>query len=84
MNKRAISCFLVSAFLSNVFAPAVKETLLSESENAYSPVPSPDGTMIAYVCTDPPEDGIVVWGGRSSVRSQDRRSESPLHSCCYY
>lgn len=73
MTKRAMTCLLVSAFLSfssKVFAPAVQETLLSDSENAYSPVPSPDGTMIAYVCTDPPEDGIVVWGGRSSVRSQ--------------
>jgi len=46
-----------------------KEVLLSETENAYNPIPSPDGRMIAYVRTG-------RWGkgsgglGRSNLRSE--------------
>lgn len=46
-----------------------KEELLSDTENAYNPIPSPDNSMIAYVRTGRWEKGSGGLG-RSNLRSQ--------------
>lgn len=48
-----------------------KAQLLSKTENAYNPVPSPDGTKIAYVRTGWGRNYPIVSMGRSNLISLD-------------
>ncbi len=71
MRKTTIFALPVMLLVA-VFSPAqnIAEKLLSDVDNAYNPIPSPDGKLIAYV--------RVGWGrargsggfGRSNLRSE--------------
>jgi hypothetical protein len=66
--------FLLLAFiavcLSSSVAQMSKELLLSEIENAYNPIPSPDGKLIAYVRTGWNREHGSGGFGRSNLRSE--------------
>jgi hypothetical protein len=59
---------LLSALVSP--AQSVKEKLLSDVENAYNPIPSPDGKLIAYVRSGWERTGESDGFGRSNLRSE--------------
>ena len=69
MIKKFILGFIV-ILLFTLCSPAQKtdEKLLSD-ENAYNPIPSPDGKLIAYVRTGWKQDGTTGFG-RSQLRSE--------------
>ena len=89
INRRELMKFLIAiniaAFTFTVLlvqeraTPAVgqlgKEVLLSETENAYNPIPSPDGRMIAYVRTGRWEKGSGGLG-QSNLRSEVKLMDS--------
>lgn len=50
-------------------APKIDEKLLTDVENAYNPIPSPDGRLIAYVRTGWRAVGTTGFG-RSNLRSE--------------
>src|SRR5206468_11502786 len=54
------------------FSPAqgIDEKLLSDAENAYNPISSPDGILIAYVRTGWARPGGSGGFGRSNLRSE--------------
>lgn len=54
-------------------------TLLSESENAYNPIPSPDGKLIAYVKTGFERPGGSGGFGRSNLESWIKLMDSDGH-----
>jgi hypothetical protein len=47
-----------------------RDVLLSESENAYNPIPNQDGSLIAYVRTGWGREGGSGGFGRSNLRSE--------------
>src|SRR5262245_11008289 len=63
-------CFVSLALLCNTPGQPFKEVLLSESENAYNPIPNPDGSLIAYVRTGWGRAGGSGGFGRSNLRSE--------------
>jgi Tol biopolymer transport system component len=63
-------CFVSLALLCNTPGQPFKEVLLSESENAYNPIPNPDGSLIAYVRTGWDRTRGSGGGGRSNLRSE--------------
>lgn len=71
MNKSAIFVPIVMLLLS-LLSPAqnIDEKLLSDVENAYNPIPSPDGKLIAYVRTGWGQAGGSGGFGRSNLRSE--------------
>ena len=71
MRKAAIFVLIVMLLLA-LFAPAqnIDEKLLSAVENAYNPIPSPDGKLIAYVRTGWGRAGGSGGFGRSNLRSE--------------
>jgi Tol biopolymer transport system component len=68
MKTQIVACLLLIG--QATFAPAQQqqETLLFEL-NAYDPVPSPDGKLIAYVLTSRKLDGGSGGFGRSNLQS---------------
>lgn len=67
---KTISLLLSLLLLSTeAFGQAFNERLLSETENAYNPIPSPDGSLIAFVRTGRWDKGSGGYG-RSNLRSQ--------------
>ena len=70
--------FRLLCFPPHVFNQLSNQTLLSDTENAYNPVPSPDGSMIAYVRTGRWEKGSGGMG-RSNLRSQIMVMDSRGH-----
>lgn len=72
MRRTIKTAIFLSGFLffaSDAFSQSFNEMLLSDTENAYNPIPSPDGTRIAYVRTGYWEKGSGGFG-RSNLRSQ--------------
>src|SRR5262245_6087174 len=63
-------CFVTLALLCNTPGQPFKEVLLSESENAYNPIPNQDGSLIAYVRTGWDRTGGSGGSGRSNLRSE--------------
>lgn len=67
------SCFALVLYLSlcvsGIWGQAPNETLLSK-ENAYNPLPSPDGKMVAYVRTGWGRPGGSGGFGRSNLLSE--------------
>jgi len=71
LNTRASIGLVILGLLCcspNGTAQPFSEILLSDSENAYNPIPSPDGTMVAYVCTGRWGKGTGGFG-RSNLKS---------------
>jgi hypothetical protein len=71
MRPIAIFALIVLPLLP-LFSPAQSfdEKLLSDVENAYNPIPSPDGKLIAYVRTGWARAGGSGGFGRSNLRSE--------------
>lgn len=67
-----LSNILICIFLFSFTASAqqTKEILLSETENAYNPIPSPDGSMIAYIRTGWGRNLPFLSQGRSNLISE--------------
>ena len=61
---------IILASLPPVAAQQSKEILLSQTENAYNPVPNADGTVVAYVRTGWNRPGGSGGFGRSNLRSE--------------
>lgn len=84
--------WLLIIFVTGIsVAQNVNEVLLSSTENAYDPVPSPDGKLIAYVRTGW-GNGVWVGFGRASLRTElavmtlsgDVLSQKPLANAFLY
>ena len=70
MRKPAIFFPIVTLLLALCSsAQSIDEKLLSDVENAYNPIPSPDGKLIAYVRTGWRRTGGTGFG-RSNLRSE--------------
>jgi hypothetical protein len=69
--RKATILVIVVILLMGPFSSAQKidEKLLSDRENAYNPIPSPDGKLIAYVRTGWGRGGSSGFG-RSNLRSE--------------
>jgi len=63
-------CFASLALFFNTPRQPFNEALLSESENAYNPIPNQDGSLIAYVRTGWDRTGGSGGVGRSNLRSE--------------
>ncbi len=92
---RAIHLLLLGVALlipSQPLAQNTNEVALSETENAYNPIPSPDGQLIAYVRTGWGRPGGSGGFGRSNLRSEiavmtpsgDVLTRSPLADAFLY
>ncbi|NNF00823.1 MAG: hypothetical protein HKN25_17540 [Pyrinomonadaceae bacterium] len=73
--NKALSIVAVAMVFGCAVIAQTSETILSETENAYGPIPSPNGSKIAYVRTGwghTSEDGTVTSSGfgRSSLQSR--------------
>src|SRR5438105_15270490 len=78
MNRAIQAMLFLFGFLffsSYTFSQGLNEKLLSETENAYNPIPSPDGKMIAYVRTGRWEKGSGGFG-QSNLRSEVKVMDS--------
>jgi Tol biopolymer transport system component len=60
----------------STFGQSAKESLLSKTENAYNPIPSPDGSMIAYVRTGWGRDYPFMSWGRINLITEVRVMDS--------
>lgn len=72
MNRATHALLFLFGFLfisTHAFGQAFNERLLSATESAYNPIPSPDGKMIAYVRTGRWEKGSGGFG-QSNLRSE--------------
>jgi hypothetical protein len=65
-----VVCGLALLYPFASLARNATEVLLSETENAYNPIPSPDGKLIAYVRTGWGQAGRTTGFGRSNLRSE--------------
>src|SRR5215468_5883041 len=63
-------CFASLALFFNTPMQPFNEALLSESENAYNPIPNQDGSLIAYVRTGWDRAKGSGGFGRSNLRSE--------------
>lgn len=70
--KRTLAtlCYVGLALFCNTPRQPRKEVLLSESENAYNPIPNLDGALITYVRTGWGREGGSGGFGRSNLRSE--------------
>ena len=68
LTMKTILLLSILSLALNVPQQSPSETLLSATENAYNPIPSPDGSMIAYVGTGRWEQGSGGMG-RSNLAS---------------
>ena len=64
------ACIFILVASCEVAGQPLSETLLSETENAYNPVPNPDATLIAYVRTGWGRPGGTGGFGRSNLVSE--------------
>jgi hypothetical protein len=64
-----LHCFASLTLSFNTPLPTQQEVLLAETENAYNPIPSPDGTLIAYVRTGWNREVCPGGLGRSNLRT---------------
>jgi hypothetical protein len=69
LRASVILVFSALALASRAGAQAPRETLLS-TENAYNPIPSPDGKYVAYVRTGWSRQGGSGGFGRSNLVSE--------------
>ena len=69
-DKRRWQTALAILFFGGCLAHGQQERLLSKTENAYNPIPSPDGKFIAYVRTGWGRPGGSGGAGRSNLRSE--------------
>jgi Tol biopolymer transport system component len=58
------------------FSQTAKEQLLSKTENAYNPIPSPDGTKIAYIRTGWGRNYPAMSLGRSNLITEVKVMDS--------
>jgi Tol biopolymer transport system component len=64
-----LHCFATLTLCFNAPLQQQQEVLLAETENAYNPIPNPDGTLIAYVRTGWQREGGTGGSGRSNLRT---------------
>lgn len=65
-----IVCLIIWAFYHPATGRPLSATPLSETENAYNPIPNPDGSLIAYVRTGWWRPGGSGGFGRSNLVSE--------------
>jgi Tol biopolymer transport system component len=69
VRKIIVTCFALLVFYCSAVGQRFNEVLLSETENAYNPIPSPNGEIVAYVRTGWDSPGGSGGFGRSNLRS---------------